>query len=203
MLEAHIASEVTHYKGKCYCWDVVNEALNDDGTYRSDVFYNTLGEDYIPLAFQLARKYDADVKLYYNDYNIETAGAKSTAVHKIVSSLKVANVDIDGVGLQGHFIEGDTPTADALKTNLAAFTALGVEVAYTEVDVRVQLLDDDTKQAQQAKDYASIVQACVETESCVGVTVWDFYDPFSWVPNTFSGYGDADLVSSDFTVKPA
>lgn len=141
---------------------------------------------------------------YASDYNIEYAGAKSTAAQKIVSSLKAQNL-IDGVGLQGHFIEGGTPSVADLQSNLEAFTALGVEVAYTELDVRIELPTtlNDAKQQQQAKDYAGVVQACVQTKNCVGVTVWDFYDPFSWVPGTFPGFGAADLLDDMFNVKPA
>jgi endo-1,4-beta-xylanase len=73
-MQAHITGEVTHYKGQCYAWDVVNEALNDNGTFRTDVFYNIVGKDYIRIAFETAAVADPSAKLYYNDFNIETAG---------------------------------------------------------------------------------------------------------------------------------
>ncbi|MCJ1329250.1 hypothetical protein MMC10_005929 [Thelotrema lepadinum] len=202
-MEAHITSAVTHFKGQCYCWDVVNEALNDDGTYRSDVLYNTIGPAYIPLAFKYAQAADPNVKLYYNDYNIETAGAKSTAAQNIVKMIKSYGLKIDGVGLQAHYIVGSTPSTSAQASNLQTFTNLGVEVAFTELDIRETLPETSALDTQQAKDYASTVNACLQVDGCVGVTVWDFDDQYSWVPSTFSGQGAADLFNSQLQAKPA
>ncbi|KAJ8065978.1 hypothetical protein OCU04_005075 [Sclerotinia nivalis] len=204
VLKNHIQNEVTYYKGKCYAWDVVNEAFNDDGTYRSFVFYNTIGPEYIPIAFETAALYDPDVKLYYNDYNIESSGAKATAAINLVKSLQARGIKIDGIGLQGHFIVGETPSESALATTLRSFTALNVEVAYTELDVRFTSLPPTTAGlAQQGVDYANTVNACLSVDGCVGVTVWDFTDKYSWIPSTFSGQGDACLWYADYTLHPA
>lgn len=204
VLQTHIQNEVTHYKGQCYCWDVVNEALNDDGTYRTDVFYTTIGPEYIPIAFETAAQYDPDVKLYYNDYNIEYAGAKATAAISIVTSLQARGIKIDGVGLQGHFIVGETPDLADQTSNLATFTALGVEVAYTEVDIRFSTLPPtDSGYQQQATDYVNTVGACLATTNCVGITLWDYTDEYSWIPSTFPGQGDACLWNADLSTKPA
>lgn len=163
---------------------VVNEALNDDGTYRSDVFYETLGPDYINIAFAAAAAADPTVKLYYNDYNIESAGAKATAAQAIVKNLQAAGIKIDGVGLQGHFIVGETPSQASQEANLNSFIELGVEVAYTEVDVRFSSLPPTTAGlVQQGNDYASTVGACVAVGAkCVGVTVSDILLPSETFP---------------------
>ncbi|KAL9094010.1 MAG: hypothetical protein Q9165_003680 [Trypethelium subeluteriae] len=203
ILQNHIANVVGHWKGQCYAWDVVNEALNDNGTYRSDLWYDTIGPAFIPIAFQAAAAADPNAKLYYNDYNIEYPGAKSTAAQQLVSSLQAQGIKVDGVGLQSHFIGGETPSLDSQVANMQAFTALGVEVAVTELDVRVSTPATDAEVAQQATDYATTAQACVDVEGCVGVTVWDFDDQYSWVPSTFAGYGAADLFYANFTAKPA
>ena len=202
-LQAHITSEVTRYKGKCYAWDVVNEALNDDGTLRSYVVSNIIGEAYIPLAFKWAAAADPTAKLYYNDYNIESPGAKSTAAQNIVKLIQASGAKIDGVGLQAHFIVGETPSTSSQVTNMNAFTALGVDVAITELDVRQTLPETAAQDAQQAKDYVSTVNACLQVSRCVGVTVWDFADQYSWVPSTFSGQGAADLFNSALQPVPA
>lgn len=170
-IQTHITNEVTHYKGQCYAWDVVNEALNDDGTFRSWTVYNTIGPAYIPIAFAAAAAADPSAKLYYNDYNIESAGAKATAAQNLVKMIKAYGAKIDGIGLESHFIVGETPSASAQASNMAAFTALGVEVAVTELDVRQTLPETAAQDQQQATDYVSTVTACLQTKNCVGVTV--------------------------------
>ena len=203
IMENHIKNVAGRWKGACTRWDVVNEALNEDGTYRKSVFLDTIGEAYIPIAFRLAAKYAKGSKLYYNDYNMETVNNKTLAVRALVKDFKKRGVPIDGVGLQAHFITGSSPSYDQIRAAQQLYTSLGLETALTELDVRTNLPDDATKQATQAKNYADSVRACVDEKRCVGVTVWDFWDPVSWVPSTFPGQGDADLYNTNFSRKPA
>jgi endo-1,4-beta-xylanase len=203
VLQNHIKNEVTHYKGKCYAWDVVNEALNEDGTYRSDVFLNTIGPSYIPIAFAAAAAADPNAKLYYNDYNIETAGAKATGAQNIVKLVKQYGAKIDGVGLQGHLVVGQVPSASTLASVLTGFTNLGVEVAYTELDIRTNTPASSSALQQQATDYGSVITACKNVPKCVGVTLWDFTDKHSWVPGTFPGQGAACPWDQNYNKKPA
>lgn len=134
----HITNVMGHYKGQCYAWDVVNEALNEDGTYRESVFYNVLGEDFLKLAFETASKVDPKAKLYYNDYNLEWPSAKTEGAQRIVKLLKDDGIRIDGVGLQAHLVAEDHPTLDQHIDAIKGFTKLGVEVALTELDIRLQ-----------------------------------------------------------------
>ncbi|KAF2200062.1 glycoside hydrolase [Delitschia confertaspora ATCC 74209] len=204
IMENHIKHEASYYKNECYAWDVVNEAFNEDGTLREDLWLWTIGPDYMEYAFKFARKYAGHgTKLYYNDYNIERIQNKSTAVVNLVKTFRKKGVPIDGVGLQAHFTTGSTPSYEDQLANINRFNSLGVEVALTELDVRVSLPDSPEKQAQQAKDYAASVKACKDAKNCVGVTVWDFWDPVSWVPGVFAGKGNACLWAEDFTKKPA
>ena len=180
-MENHITNLVEHWAPYFYAWDVVNEAFNDDGTYRQDIFYNTIGPAYIPIAFKAAQnaiqKTNPNIKLYYNDYNIEYPGVKATAAQNLVKSLKSQNIRIDGVGLQSHFIVGETPSSASQQTNMEAFTALGVDVAQTELDIRFSTLPyNTTGQIQQAKDYEGTVAACRQVSRCVGITLWDYTD---------------------------
>ena len=169
-------------------WDVVNEPMNDDGTFRSDVFYDTLGETYIPIALQAAKAADPFAKLYINDYNIEGPSAKSTAYINLVKKLKAQRVPIDGIGVQAHLVVGQLPSG--IKENLQAFTNLGVEVALTELDIRFATLPPSPADLQQQKkDYQTVIAACKEVPRCIGVTVWDWTDKYSWVPSTFPGQG--------------
>ena len=150
------------------------EPFNDDGTWRTDVFYNTLGTSYVQIALNAARTADPAAKLYINDYNIEQTGAKATAMLNLVKELLADGVPIDGVGFQCHFIVGEVPTS--FQSVLEQFTALGIEVAITELDIRMTLPETDALLAQQQKDYQSVVQACMNVEKCVGITIWDWTD---------------------------
>ncbi|KAI6715029.1 hypothetical protein JHW43_002395 [Diplocarpon mali] len=201
----HITEEVTHYKGKCYAWDVVNEALDDSAAaaFRDSPFYKAMGEDFLKIAFDAARAADPDVKLYYNDYNIEYTGAKATNALALVTKLVQAGAPIDGVGAQAHYISGKAPTTSDISANLKKYTALGLEVAITELDVRIKLPSTPEKLAQQATGYASTVQACLDVPGCVGITVWDFSDKYSWIPSVSPGDGAANIMDENFAKKPA
>jgi endo-1,4-beta-xylanase len=201
LLQDHISTEVGRYKGKITAWDVVNEPFNEDGTYRSDIWYDHLGADYIANALTWAHAADPNAKLYINDYNVEGVNAKSTALYNLVKDLKSRGVPIDGVGLQAHLILGQVPST--LQQNIQRFADLGVDVAITELDVRMALPSDSTKLAQQAADYKSVVAACVAVTRCVNITVWGFADSDSWVPGTFPGYGAATPYDDNYAPKPA
>ncbi|KAF7522014.1 hypothetical protein G7054_g12279 [Neopestalotiopsis clavispora] len=205
VIQTHIANEVGHYKGQCYSWDVVNEAIADDGSYRTSVFYTTLGTDYIPIAFAAAAEADPDAKLYYNDYNIEYSGSKHDRALEIVGIIQDAGARIDGVGLQGHFIVGSLASQSDLTNVMQSYIDAGVsEVAYTELDIRFTSLPaTDSGLQQQATDYAAVVNACLAVDECVGITIWDFTDKYSWIPNTFSGQGAACLYDENLSKKPA
>ncbi|KAI0342689.1 endo-1,4-beta-xylanase A precursor [Trametopsis cervina] len=184
-------------------WDVVNEPFNDDGTFGSDVFLTVLGTSYISIALNAARQADPAAKLYINEFNIEFPGAKSTAMQNLVRSLKQSNVPIDGIGLQSHFIVGETPSQSSMVQNMNAFVALGVEVAITELDVRMTLPSTPALLAQQKTDYTTVISACQAVSKCVGITVWDWTDKFSWVPGAFAGQGAACPWDENFVKKPA
>ncbi|KAI0322738.1 beta-1,4-endoxylanase [Amylostereum chailletii] len=210
IIQTHCGTVVGHYKGQmsvsCFSFifgrsDILPEPFNDDGTWRSDVFYNTLNTDYVAIALNAARAADPNAKLYINDYNVEGTGAKATALLNLVKSLKSQGVPIDGVGLQGHFIVGSVPST--IQTNIQAFTALGVEVAITELDIRMTLPSTAAKLAQQKTDYQNVIKACANVKGCIGVTVWDYTDKYSWVPGTFSGQGAACPWDENLAKKPA
>src|SRR5262249_16762304 len=99
-----------HYRGKLVAWDVVNEAIDDAGHLRSGFWLNNIGPTYIADAFRWARAADPDVPLYYNDYSIEAKNVKSDSVYQLLSRLKARGVQVDGIGLPGHFALGAMPT---------------------------------------------------------------------------------------------
>ena len=201
LMVAHIAAEAGRYRGAIYAWDVVNEPFADDGQWRRSIFYDAMGPGYVAIALRAARAADPDAKLYINDYNVETDGPKMQALYDLVATLKRDGVPIDGVGLQSHFIGGEAP-AD-FRAVLQKFATLGVDVAVTELDLRLRLPADAHALTAQAADYASIVSACRSTPRCVGVTTWGITDDRSWVPSFFSGYGAALPFDENYQPKPA
>ncbi|EIN13907.1 endo-1,4-beta-xylanase [Punctularia strigosozonata HHB-11173 SS5] len=199
-MQNHITTAMTHFKGRIYAWDVVNEGFNDDGTFRDNVFLENIGEDYFEIAYQTARKADPRAKLYYNDYNTEGVNNKSDSVLSLVKSLKSKGL-IDGVGFQSHFIVGSVP--NDLQANLQRFVDAGVEVAITELDIRANTPVNASVIAQHAKDFAFVVNACQAVKKCVGITTWGITDSYSWIPSTFPGQGYGLLWDDSYEKKPA
>lgn len=132
-MREHIHTVVGRYKGRVKGWDVVNEAIETDGSYRKSLFYQILGEEFIPLAFQYAHEADPDAELYYNDYGMAHEG-KRNAVVTLVKSLKEQGLRIDGVGIQGH-MGMDHPNYDEFEKSIVAFGQAGVKVMITEWDM--------------------------------------------------------------------
>ena len=192
---------MTHFKGKIYAWDVVNEVFEENGQLRNSLWSRNFGEGFIAEAFRTARSADPSAKLYINDYNVEGMNAKSDGLYNLVKKLKGQGVPIDGVGFQAHFMTSGVP--GNLQANLQRFADLGVDVAITELDIRMQMPPTQAKREQQAKDYAHVFSVCEAVQRCVGVTVWGFTDKYSWVPSVFGGQGDACLWDTQYIAKPA
>ncbi|EGG09898.1 family 10 glycoside hydrolase [Melampsora larici-populina 98AG31] len=193
----HIKTVLQYYKDDLYSFDVCNEVLGDDGNLRDSFWSQKLNDSFIEMAFQAALDAGTNIKLYINDYNVEGLGKKSDAYYAIVKSLAEKKL-LHGVGLQGHMIVGKLPRLEEMKANLKRYVDLGLEVAYTEVDVRLPLPASPKDLAQQAQDYATFVTACKETPGCKGVTVWGVGYPDSWVPSTFHNFGDALLLDDNY-----
>jgi endo-1,4-beta-xylanase len=205
-LHDHIQTVVSRYKGKINSWDVVNEALNEDGTLRQSLWMKIIGEDYIVKAFQFAHDADPNVQLNYNDYNLETPAKRKGAI-ALVKRLQAAGVPIAVVGNQGHLhLDGASPAdEEATITDLAA---TGVKVAITELDIDVlpsawghtadvSLKVEDTAklnpypnglpdnvQRALAKRYADLFAVYWKHRDVVNrVTLWGVTDAQSWLNN--------------------
>jgi len=169
----HITQVASHYAGKIYAWDVVNEAFAD-GTSgaRRDSNLQRTGNDWIEVAFRTARAADPSAKLCYNDYNTDGANAKSNAVYAMVQDFKARGVPIDCVGFQSH-LNSASPLPSDYQANLQRFANLGVDVQITELDIA-------GSGTTQANTYASVVRSCLAVSRCTGITVWGIRDSDSW-----------------------
>ena len=190
------------YKGKILHWDVVNEAISEDGTMRKSVFYDTFGLDYIRMAFKLAREVDPNAKLFYNEYGVygdDYRKNKTEALYNLIKQLKDEIVPIDGVGFQCHLTTGKFPRN--LGKTMLRIAHLGVDVAITELDISIRLPATVALLRQQANDYAQAYKTCLTVRRCVGVTVWQFSDKYTWINKDV--WGAPNLFDVNFNPKPA
>jgi endo-1,4-beta-xylanase len=200
-IETHIAREVARYRGAVYAWDVVNEPFDDSGDWRGGALHDILGDDYVAIALRAARAADPRAKLYINEYNVEGAGLKFDALYRLAAALKRAGAPLDGIGLQSHFVGGRVP-AD-MQAVMEKFAALGLDVAVTELDVRLPIPADAAALVSQADDYRAVVAACLAVPRCVGITTWGISDAHSWIPSFFPGHGAGLLFDERGRPKPA
>ncbi|CAI5714118.1 unnamed protein product [Hyaloperonospora brassicae] len=184
-LENHITKVMTHFNDSCHHWDVANEVMGDNGQMRDTFWYKTTGMEFLTTAFKTAnlvkKSLGLKTKLYYNDYNTNTINDKSTAVLKMVKQLLDDGIAVDGVGFQSHLGFADKfSTADQV-ANFERFTALGLDIAITELDVTASSASPSAEeQAQQTDVYKNTVAACKQVKRCVGVTIWGHSDNHSW-----------------------
>ena len=150
-MKEHIGMVVGRYKGKVKGWDVVNEGIEDDGTFRKTKYYEIIGEDYIRLAFQFAHEADPEAELYYNDYSMANPGRRDGVV-AMVKKLKAQGIKIDGIGMQCH-IGLDYPDINEFEKSVEAFAALGVKVMITEMDISVLSMPDKNVGAEISRSY--------------------------------------------------
>ena len=203
LLDEHMTTTMNRYAGQFYAWDVVNEAIDDDGTYRDSVYFQKLGKSFIGDAFYRARELDPGAKRFYNDYNIAGINAKSDAVYAMLAELKAQGVPVDGIGFQMHLTATGTPSYDEMVANFQRFAELGLDINISELDVRVSELpwDRPTRLAIQKQLYQRVVSACMKVQKCESVTTWGFTDMYSWVDSTF-GEDDPLLFDERLNRKP-
>lgn len=200
VIQNHVTTLVSRYKGKIYAWDVVNEVFNDDGTFRNSVFFNLLGENFIDIAFKAARAADPAAKLYINDFNLDGPGKKINALVALVGRLKSRGVPIDGIGSQSHLILGQV---GGVQAQLQVLANTGLDVALTELDIRIPKPVTSALLSQQQTDYNTVTKACLAVSKCVGITTWGVSDKDSWVISTFPTFDAPLLWDDNFNRKPA
>jgi endo-1,4-beta-xylanase len=204
ILRRHITDVVSHFRGRIYQWDVVNEVIDDDAQLRDTIWLRELGPGYIADAFRWAHAADPAAKLYLNDYNVEGVNPKSDAYHELARQLLADGVPVHGMGVQGHLgVQFGFFPASNVAANLGRFEDLGLETSVTEADVRMLLPADTVKLQAQAQGYNTLLQGCLLARRCTSFTVWGYTDRYSWVPGFFEGEGAANILDEDFAPKPA
>ena len=203
----HIHMVVGRYRGKIFGWDVVNEAVDEDGALRHSPWYDIIGPDFIERAYSYAHEADPQAELYYNDYSLENAPKRTGAV-ALIKQLQSRGIRIAAVGLQGHY-KLDWPTIAQIDSTIEAFAALGVRVNITELDVDVlppvtrgptaevtaqgtagagsnpyRAGLPDSVQQKLARRYADLFEEFVRRRDVIDrVTFWGVGDGDSWLNN--------------------
>ena len=225
----HISTVAGRYKGKIDGWDVVNEALNDDGTLRQSKWLEIGGEEFLQKAFEYAKEADPEAELYYNDYSLWKPAKREGAV-RLVKSLQEKGIKVDGIGMQGHY-GIDYPSLEDIEASIEAFADLGVKVMITELDIDllpnptgrqgadiVHTVEEqegynpypenlpDSVQQKLAKRYADIFDLFHKHRDKISrVTFWGVADHHSWLNNwPMNGRTSYPLVfDRNYQPKPA
>jgi endo-1,4-beta-xylanase len=205
ILREHIQTVVGRYRGQVAIWDVVNEALNRDGSLRDTMWLRQIGPEYLDLAFRWTHEADPQARLFYGDYSNEEVSQKSDGMYLMVQGMLQRGVPINGVGLQTHLTARYPTRLDLLAENIKRFGELGLEVQFTELDIKIADISGSWEErlAVQAQQYANLLRECLRAQKCTGFITWGFTDRYSWIGD-LTGEVDAPLIfDKSYSPKPA
>jgi endo-1,4-beta-xylanase len=192
-LDRYVRDVVTHFKGKVYAWDVVNEVIDDDTRYvwrRNSRWYQVLGPRFLEVAFRAARAADPNVKLFINEYGTERAD-KWANLMKVVREMRAKGVPIDGVGQQVH-LSLPNPDVDQIDRALGEVSAMGLQSHVTELDISFHRWGDNTDYgykanvpasvwAEQTAVYGRLFKVFAKYDNLTSVTTWGVTDKYTWL----------------------
>ena len=214
ILREHITTVTKHDFGRVFAWDVVNEALDENGTPKDSPWYNRpgigvsgQGTAYVEQAFRWAHEGDPKALLFYNEAEGDTLNPKSDAIYATVKDFKDRGVPIDGVGLQLHISNFDYDTK-AVAANIERLTKLGLQVHITELDVSLPVDPQGGARAEdlqrQAEVYQRVLRSCLQNPGCTAIQTWGFTDKYSWIGSHSHGRRGAALpFDRAYKPKPA
>jgi len=208
MMKIHIKTIVSHFKGQVTSWDVVNEAFNDDGSFRDNIWYNNIGESYIEKAFRYAYEADTNVLLFYNEYNLESSHKKRKRVIDYLNDLRRKGVKIDGIGLQMH-VNIKSPGEIHLSEALKNFTDNGYRIHLSEIDISINPKNRKIRnmekllgnQAEMLGEIA-ILYKQIPPQYQYGITFWGISDKTSWIRLYYKRNDHPLLYDDNYKAKP-
>lgn len=179
LMEEYITTVMGRYRGKVPYWDVVNEAFDLPFRWDKNPWYKALGEEYVPLAFHIARKTDPQAKLFYNEFLAEGMNSRSDRLYEKIKKWLSEGVPIDGIGFECHFQFG-IPHREELFQNLRRFSDLGLTIHLTEVELPIPFSVTRGRRIKQAIVYRRLIDACLNTPRCEAIVTWGVLDRYSW-----------------------
>lgn len=191
MMKTHIETVVSHFGSQVEGWDVVNEAFEDNGDFRENIWYQNIGEEYLELAFEFAHEANPDVLLFYNDFNIAARTKKCEAILNHFIRLKNNGVPIHGIGLQLH-IFNSVPTNNMIKKATDAIVEAGFLIHFSEIDIsmnlnggNMRLTENKLQQQGQRMEFLAKLFLTISSTQQYGMTLWGISDLDSWIPSYF------------------
>jgi endo-1,4-beta-xylanase len=209
LLKQHIQSIVGHFKGKVHAWDVVNEAFNEDGTFRDNLWYQKIGESYIEKSFKFAQEADPAVLLFYNDYNLEMNASKRTSVIRHLNLLRAKGLKIDGIGFQMHLNIDDARPAE-INDAFGELAKNGYSIHLSEIDVSVNPHGTEvTPTLELFEEQASLLGRVIfyyrqlPANLQYGITFWGISDKYTWIRPYYNRMDYPLLYDEIYHPKPA
>lgn len=212
-VKKYIQDVVTHYKGKVKSWDVVNEAVEFDGSLRNTVFLRRMGPNYVNDCFRWAREAavaagDTELLLFYNDFATSNNLNKQNKVYEIIDGLKANNL-VDGAGFQMHNTYLN-PTKAEIESDINRAVTKGLKIHISELDIQINPAKDITtftneRKLDQKDKYEEIVKIynALPAANKYAITVWGMRDTDSWIPfNTDLNAGIDWPLLYDSNFKP-
>ncbi|MEM1335608.1 MAG: endo-1,4-beta-xylanase [Actinomycetota bacterium] len=201
LLERHITEVVGHHAGRIDQWDVVNEPFADDGSgLRPSVWLDTIGPEYVAMAFEHAHAADPGARLFLNDYD-GWNGAKYVQLVDLAADLLADGVPVHGAGFQLHL--AGSLDVEMIVEQVRRAERLGLEVAFTEVDDRSPAPMTDTIRRAQADRIGALARTCAASPACRSFVVWGLSDGHSWIPEHFPGEVPGTLFDAELAPTPA
>ena len=204
VMKTHIETVMQRYRGQVAEWDVVNEAIDDDGSYRDNIWLRVIGPDYVEHAFRFARQADPDARLYYNDAGIDLVNHPHTVgVARMLAELRGRGVPVDAMGVQGHVTLTYRATGAQFAETLRSFAALGLDVAVTEMEVSLDVLGPPGELLERQRAvYGDYAKACREEPRCTGFSTWGISDLQAWRRDQHPEWRPL-MFDEGFAAKPA
>ena len=208
ILGEHIGAVLGHFRGRIPQWDVVNEPLHLwEPVWDDNVFYRTLGTEFVATAFRLAHAADASLELVLNEQLQNYEDEHAETFFQVVQHLQQTGVPIHGVGLQSHVLVS-VPSIASIEAYMHRIAELGLFIEITELDVRVRLFSDDPDPyAAQGRYFRDLAAVCLKQAACRGITAWGVSDRFTWLdefpPFKWMKPNDPLLFDQDLRRKPA
>ena len=205
ILRNHIQTVVSRYRGRVFAWDVVNEAILADGTYRNSFWLQKIGPQYIEMAFRWAHEADPQALLFYNDFSNHGLNTRSEAIYRMVRDLRSRGVPIHGVGFQLHLRVDQPPAPQPIAANMQRLAQLGVQVHFTEMDISIQYAPGTVEErlAAQAQLYSNMMSLCMNASNCSAFVTWGVSDQYSNIVRRSTAFDAPLLFDRNFQPKPA